>query len=761
MAAWIMRPQPAILLCYLVMAISLLATGGSFGETPGDARESLIRQIETSGDHERPALLIELARHLCFEDSERAIELADEALDLAIRLDDLQAEADAHNIKGRAFLAMSRYADSLAEMQSAESLHRDLGNESDMAKCLGYQGMALSSMGEFWPAIEKVERALEIFRRTENLKGIAAATNNLGTSLERVGDYERALGLHLESLEIERSLERTIGIANNLNSIGNIHARLVNLEQARDHYEQALDLFEEINAEYGIVQCLNNIGNTYEDQDRNDQALEFFSRALEMAQRMGHPSLEANPLTNMGIVYKKTGDFDRSLEMYERAAKIEGDMGERADLAVSLQNIGELYLLMDEPDKALATLERSEAIAVETQSHAALVGTYRNLAEAHAQLGDFRRAHEYLLKHGEVRDASLAEDKQRTVAELQARYDADRRREEIALLTKDNEIQELELSRSRLTSILMVAVVILLLGVAVLLLRRYRSLLAFWKKKVFIGPYRIGDEISSGGMGVVYHATNVLDPGRTVALKVIRDEIAGDATQRRRFVNEGQIIDSINHPNIVTVYDRGEHNERLYIAMEYLAGQTLAEIIDTSADRGEILAEDRCLRFMSQLSDAVTSIHTMGIVHRDIKPNNVVVTGSGETTEGLKLLDFGTAKLDTMTTLTAAGELVGTIGYLAPERIRHHEPTAASDVFSLGVVFYELLTLTRPFPAEDPGALIRQILDMDPVEPSVRRSDVPDELNTLVMEMLNKDAHRRPDGEELMHRLTRLAAEAA
>ncbi len=114
-----------------------------------------------------------------------------------------------------------------------------------------------------------------------------------------------------------------------------------------------------------------------------------------------------------------------------------------------------------------------------------------------------------------------------------------------------------------------------------------------------------------------------------------------------------------------------------------------------------------------------------------------------------------------MTTLTAAGELVGTVSYLAPERIRHQQPSAASDVFSLGVVFYELLTLERPFPADDPGALIRQLLEADPVEPAALRTDLKLGLNDLVMAMLHKDARGRPGSDELMHRLNRLAAEVA
>lgn len=756
-----MRLRLISLLVFLVVVPSVATGMPTQPEEPDVRVAELIQQIENADDEEKPSLLIELGRFLRKHDPERALEVANEALELATNFGNRPAAADAYNLKGLAHLTMHDYEHGLQAMREAEKLYRDLGNESQATRSLGSQAMALSSMGELWPAIEVVERVLEDFREMGDEKGEAAATNNLGIYYERVGDYEQALRYNLESLEIERSLGRTIGIANNLNSIGNIHSRLDDHDQAREYYSGALELFEELGEDYGVLQCLNNLGNTYENQDQDERALEYFERALDVARRLGRPSLEANPLTNMGIVHKKRGEFDRALDVYGRAAEIEEDLGEMADLALCLHNMGEIYLLMERPSEALVYLNNAESIAVETGSYVAQQGTFLNLAEAHAQLGDYRRAHEYLIRYGEVRDASLDEEKRRTVAELQARYDADRRREQIELLTKDNEIQKLQLSRARLTAFLLMAVAALVIGAAVLLLRRYRSLLAFWKKKVFIGPYRVGDEISTGGMGVVYQATNVLEPGRTVALKVIRDEFAGDATQRQRFVNEGQIIDSINHPNIVTVFDRGEHNERLYIAMEYLVGRTLAEVVAETAARGETISEHRCLGIMSQLADAVTSIHAMGIVHRDIKPNNVIVTGSEGGGERVKLLDFGTAKLDSMTTLTAAGELVGTVSYLAPERIRHSEPTAAGDVFSLGVVFYELLALEKPFPAKDPVVLLRQLLDVEPVEPATFRSELTGELNELVMAMLHKDAHRRPDGEELMHRLTRLNTEVA
>jgi len=749
-----------------LLALTLLAHAVSVGlpaaaDEPDEREAELAVEIENADESEKPQLMIELGKLLRQDDPDRALELATQAAELARTQDDMRATADAVMLQGLAHLTVNRYEPCLAAIREAETLYRQLGDDHQVARCLGFEGIALSDLGQLWPAIETVEKALDAYRELDDQKGVAAATNNLGVYYAQVGDYETALRYNLESLEIERALGRTHGIANNLNSIGNIHARQDDPEQAREYYKQALELFEATNDPYGAAQCLNNLGNTCEDQDRNDEALVYYERALDVARRLDRPSLEANPLLNMGIVYKKQGDFDRALKSYLQAAEIEERMGEQAELALALQNIGELFLLMEKPTEALTYLRRAESIATETQAHTALSGTYLNLAEAYAQLGDYKNAHACLVHHCELRDASLDEERRKIVAELQARYDADRRREQIELLTKDNEIKRLQLSRTRLTAFLTMVVAVLVIGTAALLLRRYRSLLAFWKKKVFIGPYRVEGEISTGGMGVVYRATNVLEPGKTIALKVIRDEFAGDATQRQRFVNEGQIIDSIKHPNIVTVFDRGEHNQRLYIAMEYLAGRTLAEIISETAARGGSIEKPRALAIMGQLADAVTTIHAMGIVHRDIKPNNVIVTNAQAGGELVKLLDFGTAKLDTMTTLTAAGELVGTVSYLAPERIRRWEPTPASDVFSLGVVFYELLTLEKPFPAEEPATLLKQLLESDPVAPATLRPDIDGGLSRLVMDMLDKDAHRRPDGEELLHRLAVLHAEVA
>jgi eukaryotic-like serine/threonine-protein kinase len=156
----------------------------------------------------------------------------------------------------------------------------------------------------------------------------------------------------------------------------------------------------------------------------------------------------------------------------------------------------------------------------------------------------------------------------------------------------------------------------------------------------------------------------------------------------------------------------------------------------------------------------VTTIHSKGIVHRDITPANVIVLEPAAT-PAVKLLDFGIAKLDTATTLTEAGEILGTVNYMAPERIQLRELTPASDVFSLGVLVYELLTLHKPFLADEPVEVLKQILTREPVDPTLYRPETPPALASLVMAMLRKDPMQRPGDEELRHRVGRIAGETA
>ena len=200
-------------------------------------------------------------------------------------------------------------------------------------------------------------------------------------------------------------------------------------------------------------------------------------------------------------------------------------------------------------------------------------------------------------------------------------------------------------------------------------------------------------------MGVVYRAVDLSQGSRPFAVKVIREELSSDPAVRQRFVNEAAIVDQLHHPNIVRIFERGEHDGRLFIAMELLDGPSLADVIG----RGEVVPVPDCLDVMAQLADALAKIHSKGIVHRDLKPENVVLVEADGRKNVVKLLDFGLATTHSLTRLTQTGMILGTISYLSPEQITDRSVTAASDLYSLGVVAYELLTLVRsPSPARRP-----------------------------------------------------------
>jgi serine/threonine-protein kinase len=296
-----------------------------------------------------------------------------------------------------------------------------------------------------------------------------------------------------------------------------------------------------------------------------------------------------------------------------------------------------------------------------------------------------------------------------------------------------------------MTRNIFIAAFVLIFILALLLFKKYLHLFAFWKKKSFIGHYRIVDKIGSGGMGIVYKASHVMADSKPVAIKVIREEYSKDPTQRKRFLNEALLVDQLDHPHIVKVFERGEHNEQLFIAMELLEGQSLTELIQ---DGGHIPLPV-CLSIMNQLFDTMARVHAKGIVHRDLKPENILLVEQDGQKNFVKLLDFGLAKSASLTRLTETGEILGTINYLPPERISRQEFSPAGDIYSLGVVFYEMVTREKPFLGETPLDVIKQILEKEPIEPVRFRPDIPGELNVFILKMMSKKPGDRP-GEKIL-----------
>ncbi|MBI5815310.1 MAG: serine/threonine protein kinase [Nitrospinae bacterium] len=252
-----------------------------------------------------------------------------------------------------------------------------------------------------------------------------------------------------------------------------------------------------------------------------------------------------------------------------------------------------------------------------------------------------------------------------------------------------------------------------------------------------LGRYEIMDELGRGGMGIVLKGR---DPqiDRMLALKIVKIEEAdsmGAKELLERFYIEAKAAGKLNHTNIVTIYDVGEDEGKKFIAMEFIEGKDLSALISTEG----AIPLPRAARIISQIADGLAYAHERGIVHRDIKPGNILLTGN----DHVKITDFGLARLQSAGSVTQTGHAVGSPSYMSPEQVQGHMVDGRSDMFSLGVLFYEAVTGKRPFEGESLTTVIFKIIKDKPAQPSAVNKSLPESVDKIIGKMMAKNPDDR------------------
>jgi tetratricopeptide (TPR) repeat protein len=453
---------------------------------------------------------------------------------------------------------------------------------------------------------------------------------------------------------------------------------------------------------------------TYFDQKNYPKALDYFQRALKITEELGEKSGISKSLKNMGDVYQNQGEYVKALEYYHRALKI-------------AQELGKIPILKD---------------------------IYHRLSKVYARLGKHDLAYKHLTLSNEMKNKLDDITISKKLTQMEIQLATHKKEKEIELLNKEKQIQKEVIKQHRIQRILLFIILFLLVIIFGLFFKKYKYLFSFWKKKSFMGHYKLIERIATGGMGTIYKARNIVDKTTgPFALKVIKEESSKDESRKRRFKHESLLIDQLDHPNIVKVVERGEHEGDLYLVMEFLNGKTLAELLK---EESQLKLKD-ALNIAQQVASALIKVHSKDIIHRDLKPDNIMLIEKDGNPYFVKLLDFGIAKSHKLTQLTESGLMLGTLIYLTPEQVSAKKLTVASDVFALGVVFYEMLAGKNPFSGETSLEIMRKILNTMPMNITQIRDDIPEEINGFIMQMLEKEAERRPTILEVYQRIQRLS----
>jgi len=441
---------------------------------PDTNMKELEDRLSRSTGNERIEILVELTNTYQNKDPKKVLKYGKEALELLETFPHQGHQVSLLNHISWANRNLGEYEEARKYGARAMEIAEKTENKTGYADALNNIGRAYKNLGNYSQAIDHSSRAQKIYEELGQQKGVANALDSIGTIYWKLSDYTRALDLLLKSCSIYETLGEKSGIAETYNNIGIIYWEVKDFDKSLEYYNKSWKIYEELGNQAGIAKILNNIAIIFNAQGKYSDALQFYGKSLKIKEDLGIQLGIANTLNNMGRVYEEKKDHQQALHYFRKSLKIKETINDRKGVASTIINISKIMRKFGRYKEALQYVNQGLAIATEINVKAEMKEAYEELSEIFEILRDYPKSLYYYKKYKEINDSIFNEINSKKMAEMQTRYDLEKKEKEISLLKKDREIHHLDLARQKNLKNSFIIISLLILIMVFVIYARYR-----------------------------------------------------------------------------------------------------------------------------------------------------------------------------------------------------------------------------------------------------------------------------------------------
>lgn len=443
----------------------------SFSQTNSKI-DSLENELKKSVDTSKVNLLNALSSEYRKKSPTKALEYSRQALAVSQKLEFKKGIGNAYSMIGAVFFVQGEFDKALEHYSKALVVRESISDKKGVANSLNSIGNVNINLGHYEKALEYYLKSIEICESIGDKKSMPL--NNIAASYFYLGNYEKALTYYIKALKIAETLGSKEAMINPSIGVGNVYFNMGKYENSLIYYKKALTLSTEIKSPTGLIKSLTTIGNVYEKLGNNDTALVYFLKSLRINEEIGDKSSIALSMINIGNIYNNKKNYEKALEYYEKALQINEELGNKNGSAKALLNIGLLFSQLGNVEKAMAYLKKGLTMADSINSREIMEKSNEGLSELYEKKEDYKNALLYYKSHTTIKDSLMNENNSKNMAEIQTKYETEKKEKEIEFLTKDKLLQEAELKTQNVVKNGSIVVSILLLLFALLAYNRYR-----------------------------------------------------------------------------------------------------------------------------------------------------------------------------------------------------------------------------------------------------------------------------------------------